>query len=75
MTQNNAGRFMWQKFQQPLMKTRTTTRLPALLSLIALLLVAGCTSLPPAGSDQILVDTHPHSPSGSKGQSTTRAPQ
>ena len=62
MTQNNAGRFMWQKFQQPLMKTRTTTRLPALLSLIALLLVAGCTSLPPAGSDQISVDAHPLSP-------------
>ena len=44
------------------MKTRATTRLPILLSLIALLLAAGCTSLPPADSDQISVDAHPLSP-------------
>ena len=62
MTQNNAGRFVWQRFQQPLMKMRAATRLPALLSLIALLLVAGCTSLPPTDSDQISVDVHPLSP-------------
>ena len=53
---------MWRKFQQPCMKARAATRLPVLLSLIALLLVAGCTSLSPAGDDQIPVDTHPLSP-------------
>lgn len=62
MTHNNSIRFMWRKFQQSRIKARAATRLPAVLPLIGLLLVAGCTSLPPVDSDQISIDAYPLSP-------------
>ena len=62
MTHNNSVRFMWRRLQQSRMKARAATRFPSLPSLIGLLLVAGCTSLPPAGGDQISIDAYPLSP-------------
>ena len=62
MTHNISVRFMWRRLQQSRMKARAATRLPAVLPLIVLLLVAGCTSLPPADSDHIFIDAYPLSP-------------
>lgn len=62
MTHNNSVRFMLRKLKHSSMKARAATRLPALLSLIALLLAAGCTSLLPADDDQISVGAYPLSP-------------